>query len=102
MAAFVAEQVDLLDSLLPLEFALRLFLIAVEDDAKRRMLLLIQPIGDRSSLGDPLKRRISPELLRYRLHIRRPADGKLLRVGPTLPQQDEIHGEVEPQIFGAL
>ena len=82
MAAFVAEQVDLLDSLLFLEFAeshldrteLLLFLIAFGDDAKRRMLHPIQAIGDRISLGDPLKRRISVELLRYPLHIRRPAD----------------------------
>ena len=51
MAAFVAEQIDLLDSLL-LEFAeghldrteLLLFLLAVEDDAKRRMLHPIRAI----------------------------------------------------------
>ena len=79
MAVFVAEQVDWLDLLLLLEFAkghldrtqLLLFLIAVEDDAKRRTLHPIQAIGDRISLGDPLKRRISAELLRYPLHIRR-------------------------------
>ena len=82
MSAFVAEQVNLLDSLLFLEFAeghlerteLLLFLIAVDDDAKRRKLHPIQAIGDRISLGDPLKRRISAKLLRYPLHIRRPAE----------------------------
>ena len=75
-------QSDLLDSLLFLEFAeghldrteLLLFLIPVEDDAKRWMLHLIEAICERISLGDPLKRRISAELLRYPLHIRRPAD----------------------------
>ena len=60
MAAFVAEQVDLLDSLLLLEFSdghldrteLLLFHIAVEDYAKRRMLHPIEAIGDRISLAD--------------------------------------------------
>ena len=59
MAAFVAEQVDLLETPL-LEFAdgnleqheLLLMLLAVENDAQRRLLIPIQEIGDRLCLGD--------------------------------------------------
>lgn len=60
MAAFVAEQVDLIESLLLVEFAdgnldrqeLLLLLLAVEDDAQRRLLLPIQEIGNRLCLDD--------------------------------------------------
>ena len=59
MAAVVAEQVDLLETPL-LEFAngnleqheLLLMLLAVENDAQRRLLIPIQEIGDRLCLGD--------------------------------------------------
>ena len=54
----VAWQVDLLDSLLLFaeghlyQTELLLILEAVEDDAKRRMLHLVQAIGDRMSFAD--------------------------------------------------
>ena len=60
MAAFVSEQVDLLHSLLLLEYAdgnldeaeLLLLVAGVEEDAKRRLLLPLKVIGERLCLDD--------------------------------------------------